>query len=255
MGQGEEASAAAEESLVRRRLWGRRHGPKLRPAARRVLDEDLPGRSLQLPDRGRLQPRALFTPPPGEVWLEIGFGGGEHLAAQAAARPDIGFIGVEPFVNGVAKLLLAARACSLENIRVLADDAHLLLRVLPDQSIGRLFVLFPDPWPKARHQKRRIVNPWTVTEFARVLADGAELRLATDDQDYARAMLALLAGERRFEWLARRARDWRERPPDWPATRYEAKARAAGRRPVFLRFQRLARGSDRPSRSPLGPCL
>jgi tRNA (guanine-N7-)-methyltransferase len=231
---------------VRRQVWGRRHGPTLRPAARRVLAEDLPSCSIRLPEQGRLHPRALFAAAPAEVWLEIGFGGGEHLAAQAAARPEIGFIGVEPFINGVAKLLLAARAAALANIRVFADDARLLLRALPDRSIGRLFVLFPDPWPKLRHRKRRIVDAWAVEAFARVLVDGAELRLATDDPDYLRAMLALLGRDPRFEWLASRAGDWRERPADWPPTRYEAKALAAGRRPVFLRFRRRPRAGDLP---------
>ena len=185
-----------------------------------------------------MDPAALF----GDrrpVWLEIGFGDGAHLAAQAAAHPEIGFIGVEPFVNGVAALLARIDREGLANIRIFTDDARLLLGALPDASVARLFVLFPDPWPKRRHHKRRLVNRATVAEFARILAPGGELRLATDDAGYARWMLEALLAEPRLDWLAERAADWRERPADQPPTRYEAKALAAGRRPVHLRFRRL----------------
>ncbi len=184
-------------------------------------------------------PLALFADTPRAVWLEIGFGGGEHLAALAAAHPEVGILGVEPFINGVAKLLRAIEDHELGNVRVLMDDARLLLKSLPENSIERAFVLFPDPWPKMRHHKRRIVNTETVTELARVIHPGGELRLATDDPDYARWMLAAMLAERQFAWLAERAADWRDRPGDWPPTRYEAKALAAGRRPVYLRFARL----------------
>ena len=186
-----------------------------------------------------LDPALLFEPGPRAVWLEIGFGGGEHLATLAALHPDVGFLGVEPFINGVAKLLRAVETQSLANVRVLRDDARLLLKALPDASVERAFVLFPDPWPKLRHQKRRIVNPETVADLARVVRPGGELRLATDDPGYARWMLAVMLGERRFAWQAERAADWQERPGDWPGTRYEAKALAAGRRPTYLRFARI----------------
>jgi tRNA (guanine-N7-)-methyltransferase len=194
--------------------------------------------AFSLPEGGELDPRSLFDRRPRAVWLEIGFGGGEHLAAQAAAHPEIGFIGVEPFVSGVARLLAACEAAALGNVRVLVDDARLLLAALPAGSIDRTFILFPDPWPKVRHHKRRIVSSGTVADLARVLAPGAELRLATDDPAYARWMLEALVREPRLAWLAERARDWRARPDDWPPTRYEAKALAAGRRPVYLRFLR-----------------
>lgn len=197
----------------------------------------MPRLELRLPDTGQLEPRALF-PEAGAVWLEIGFGGGEHLAAQARAHPDVGLIGVEPFINGVARLLSLIEAEGLGNIRIFTDDARLLLPLLPDQSLEKIFILFPDPWPKKRHHKRRIVNRQTVAEFARLLAPAGELRLATDDPDYARWILAACLAEPRLEWLAERARDWRERPADWPPTRYEQKALAAGRRPVYLRFRR-----------------
>jgi tRNA (guanine-N7-)-methyltransferase len=176
------------------------------------------------------------------VWLEIGFGGGEHLATLAAARPEVGFIGVEPFINGVARLLSLADAARLRNVRLLVDDARLLLRVLPRASVERVFVLFPDPWPKLRQQKRRIVNPATAAELARIVAPGGEVRLATDDPDYGRSMLWTMLGDGRFAWLAERKADWQERPADWPPTRYEQKALAAGRSAVYLRFERVASG-------------
>ena len=187
-----------------------------------------------------LDPLTLFHRPPRALWLEIGFGGGEHLAALAAAHPDVGFLGVEPFINGVAKLLRAVEAGPLANVRILKDDARLLLEVLPAASLERAYVLFPDPWPKLRHHKRRIVNGRTLADLARVVRPGGELRLATDDADYARWMLAAVLAEPRFVWTAERARDWREPPPDWAPTRYEGKARRAGRPPVFLTMRRAA---------------
>ena len=186
------------------------------------------------------------------MWLEIGFGGGEHLVWQARANPGVGLIGCEPFQDGVVKVLSAIEdRCSaipsptpgeggraLANIRVLADDARPLLRWLPSASIGRAFVLFPDPWPKARHRKRRIVSEATLGELARVLRPGAELRLATDDGDYAGAMLLAIGRQAYFQWTANGPDDWRRRPADWPATRYEEKALREGRRCYFLSFHR-----------------
>jgi tRNA (guanine-N7-)-methyltransferase len=204
-----------------------------------LLETRLPGLAIELPAEGALDPQHLFPSPPRELWLEIGFGGGEHLAAQAESHPDVGFIGAEPFVNGVARLLSLAEAAGLDNIRILADDARLLLKALPDSAIARAFVLFPDPWPKLRHRKRRIVNPDTVADLARAIRSGGELRLATDDPDYARAMLETVLRQPRFAWLAERNDDWLARPDDWPPTRYEEKALAAGRRPIYLRFARV----------------
>lgn len=189
-----------------------------------------------------LDPSPLFTseatPGPDRIWLEIGFGAGEHLLDQAEAHPDVGFIGCEPFLSGVASTLAEIERRDLRNIRIAVDDARLLLRALPERSLERIFVLFPDPWPKARHRKRRIVNPATLAEMARLLVPGGELRLASDDPDYVRAMLLVVHAQGSFTWMAGSAADWRERPLDWPATRYERKALAAGRRPVFLRFRR-----------------
>jgi tRNA (guanine-N7-)-methyltransferase len=233
--------AATEESRApgQRFLYGRRQGPKLRLARRRLLEERLPALGFSVEPGRALDPGTLFARPPRAVWLEIGFGGGEHLATQAKAHPETGFLGVEPFINGVARLIDAADEAGLGNVRILMDDARLLLEALPDASIERAFVLFPDPWPKARHHKRRIVNPSTAGQLARVIAPGGELRLASDDPGYVRWMLATMLAEPRFAWEAERAGDWRERPADWPGTRYEEKALRAGRHPVFLRFRRL----------------
>lgn len=237
-----------KETVVQRRIYGRRQSHRIRPARKRLLEERLPDLQLHVPEDG--------TPIPlGEVqsttcsqhWLEVGFGGGEHLAAQAAANPDVLLIGCEPYVNGVARLLSLIEGLGdqrpLDNVRVVIDDARLLLKALPAGSLDRIFVLFPDPWPKTRHHKRRIINPETVADMARLLQPGGELRLATDIMSYARPMLQATLANGHFDWLAERAADWRERPADWPGTRYEGKARKEGRAPVFLRFRRTSPGA------------
>jgi tRNA (guanine-N7-)-methyltransferase len=225
---------------LQRLIYGRRKGHRLRPGRQRLLDEALPQLQLDPPERGPLDPARLFAHRPARIWLEIGFGGGEHLAAQAAANPEVGLIGCEPFISGVARLLSLIQAQGLSNIRLFTDDARLLMPALPDGCLERIFVLFPDPWPKTRHHKRRIVNAATAAEFARLLRPGGELRLATDDMGYARAMLLALRNRPALQWQAERPRDWRERAPDWPETRYERKALAAGRACVYLRFRRTS---------------
>jgi len=223
----------------RRFIYGRQRGPKLKPGQRRRLETQLPALAVSLPAGGeRWAPAALLAPGTRALWLEIGFGGGEHLAWQAERHPDVTHLGVEPYLNGVASLLARLEARRLTNVRICVDDARLVLQALPEASLERLHVLFPDPWPKRRHHKRRIVNGETVPRMARTLAPAGELRLASDDSDYVTWMMAALRGEPRLAWSARRAADWRERPADWPATRYEEKARAAGRVCVFLRFTR-----------------
>jgi tRNA (guanine-N7-)-methyltransferase len=203
-----------------------------------LQQELLPQLSIALPESGALDPTPLFPQSPAEVWLEIGFGGGEHLAAQAERHPEIGFIGSEVFENGVARLVSEVARRGLDNIRVFADDARLLLDRLAPASLGRVFILFPDPWPKLRHHKRRLVAPATLDRLAGVMRPGAELRLATDDPGYLAWMLEHVTAHPAFLWLARGPADWRQRPEDWPLTRYEEKARAAGRTPAFLRFIR-----------------
>jgi tRNA (guanine-N7-)-methyltransferase len=169
-----------------------------------------------------------------EISLEVGAGGGEHVAAQAKAHPDAGFIACEPFVNGVAKLLAQIDAEGLANIRVHMGDAREVLERLGAGSLASVFVLFPDPWPKARHHKRRFIRPENLDQIARVLRTGGELRLATDHGDYAAWALEHLSADARFQ----RAGEWRERPADWPATRYEQKALKAGRGCIYFSFVR-----------------
>jgi tRNA (guanine-N7-)-methyltransferase len=210
----------------------------LRQGRRRLAESLLPQIAITLPVEGPLDPKTLFAAPPPAVWLEIGFGGGEHLAEQAERHPGIGFIGCEVFENGIARLVGDIARRELANIRIFADDARLLLDRLVPASIGLVFILFPDPWPKTRHHKRRLVARATLDRLAIVMQPGAELRLATDDRDYLAWMLEHVTAHPDFVWLARSAADWRERAPDWPATRYEEKARAAGRPPVFLCFVR-----------------
>ncbi len=217
------------------RSYGRRRGRPLNPGRRRALDAALP--ALLLPD-GPLDPAALFGFDIEDLWLEIGFGAGEHLAWQAARHPRIGFIGAEPYINGVASLAARAEAEGLENIRIHCDDATAVLDRLPDNALGRVFVLFPDPWPKARHYNRRLVARPMLDRLARTMRAGAELRLATDHTGYLDWMLERLTTHPAFAWTAAGADDWRRRPPDWPETRYEAKARAAGVKSTYLRFAR-----------------
>jgi tRNA (guanine-N7-)-methyltransferase len=227
-----------------RQLYGRHRGHRLRPGRVRLLEERLPQLRIELPEGGLLDAAALF-PRPCPLWLEIGFGGGEHLIWQAREHPEVGLIGCEPFINGVARLLALAEAEAIENVRVAVDDARPLLDALPEASLERIFVLFPDPWPKARHHKRRLVNGATATRFGQLLRPGGELRLATDDMGYARVMLQAMLSRPEFAWQAERPSDWRLRPPDWPPTRYERKALEAGRSSVYLRFFRIGRAGEK----------
>jgi tRNA (guanine-N7-)-methyltransferase len=199
----------------------------------------LPRVALNLSDRPPAALADLFARRVEDVWLEIGFGGGEHLLWQARNSPHVGLIGCEPFEDGIVKVLSAVEQEQLGNLRLHADDARPLLRWLPDAAIGRAFILFPDPWPKKRHQKRRLVSAAALRELARVMRPGAELRLATDIGDYARWMLIALREERSFHWLASGPGDWRARGPDWPPTRYEQKAVEAGRRCYYFRLCRV----------------
>ncbi len=226
----------------RKVLYGRRHGRPLRKHRQEVMETLLPVMKLTAPAAGAcIDPASLFATPRQDLWFEVGFGGGEHLAWQAARHPDIGFIGCEPFINGVSSLLKHVEEGGQTNIRVVPDDARPILDALPDASVGRAFVLFPDPWPKARHAFRRFIGPDNLRRLSRVLKDGAELRIASDDPQLQRWMLEHVWRHPDFEWMARTAEDWRQRPEDWPQTRYEAKALEAGRRPMFLRFTRRTR--------------
>jgi tRNA (guanine-N7-)-methyltransferase len=226
-----------------RELHGRHKGRPLRPAQQRVLDELLPELEVRLPESGHLDPAGPFGPGIGQVWVEVGFGAGEHLAWQAAHNPNVGVIGAEHFRDGIARLLRQVETAGLtRNVRVYQGDGRDLLDALAPASLSRVFVLFPDPWPKLRHHKRRIVQQAQLDQIAHVLADGGELRLATDDPSYQRWMLVEMQRHWAFAWTAERPADWRERPADWPPTRYEEKAVAEGRQPIFLSYRRVARG-------------
>lgn len=227
---------------TQRALYGRRKGRPLRPHRQALVDRLLPAIEIALsPDNEPLDVPALFGADLEDFWLEIGFGAGEHLAWQARENRNLGIIGCEPYLNGVARLLSDIDADDLKNVRLYRDDARLLLARLKDASIARAFVLFPDPWPKSRHNKRRIIGPATVPHLARILRDGAELRVATDDPTYKGWILEHVLGSGYFKWAARSPSDWRERSSDWPPTRYEAKAARQGRRGAFLRFLRNPR--------------
>ena len=229
------SDARSEASRKHKLLYGRRKGPKLSAYQAGLLESVLPEIALA-PDAG-LDPKVWF--PPGavrDVWLEIGFGAGEHLAAQAAANPENLIIGVEPYIAGMAKLLARLTTQQLRNVRLYQSDARDIIEALPDASLHRVFVLFPDPWPKKRHHKRRFISVETLDRLARVMRPGAELRFATDDQGYLVWTLERLTAHSSFCWLAQGPADWQTRPADWPATRYESKAKQAGRVCTYLRF-------------------
>ncbi len=224
----------------RQTVYGRRRGRKLRPGRAELLDRLLSRLAVPLPPAPtRLDWRALFPRPVTDLWLEVGFGAGEHVVWQAEHHPDIGFIGCEPFVNGVGSLLTEIDRGAIDNIRIHAEDARQVIDALPVASVGRCFVLFPDPWPKARHHRRRFVRPDNLDALARILKDGADLRLASDHAGLVDWMLYYTRRHGAFRWTARRAADWRGRPPDWPPTRYESKALHGP--PVFLTFRRQPR--------------
>lgn len=220
------------------RSYGRRRGRAQSVRQKTLWQDVLPRVAMPRDEEGLGRLPELFAPPVSDVWLEIGFGGGEHLIWQAKENPGVGFIGCEPFEDGVVKALSAIDTEGISNFRVCADDARPLLRLLPEASIGRAFILFPDPWPKKRHHKRRLVSAATLGELARIMRAGAELRIATDIGEYACTILLAVVGHGSFRWMATCADDWRQRTPDWPPTRYEAKAVREGRRCFYFRFQR-----------------
>ncbi|MEO7027456.1 MAG: tRNA (guanosine(46)-N7)-methyltransferase TrmB [Caulobacteraceae bacterium] len=214
------------------RTYGRSRSRTLKPRQASLLETLLP--RLALPDFP-FDPRALA--PACQVWLEIGFGGGEHLAVQAARRPDVLFLGAEAYLNGVASALRHVEAAGLANVRLHLGDGRDLMARMPDACLERLYLLFPDPWPKARHHKRRLVTPAFVDEAGRLLRPGGIVRFATDWVDYAEDVLARFLAHPAFAWTAESARDWREPPADHVATRYQAK-RLGDCPPIWLEFAR-----------------
>jgi tRNA (guanine-N7-)-methyltransferase len=224
----------------RPRFFGRRSGKRLRQSALDLLETLLPRLAVAPPGQGEtLDPRTLFPHPVESVWLEVGFGGGEHVAAQARLYPRTGIIGCEPFRNGVASLLGHLDGSGIDTVRVFSEDARLLLPALPEASLGRAFILFPDPWPKKRHADRRFVHPDNLAALARVLADGAELRVASDDPVYQVWADRQLKAAADFEEI-QTTRDRAQLPDDWPPTRYEQKC-ITGNPPMFFRYRRRGR--------------
>ncbi len=217
-----------------RRLYGRRQTHRLRGGQSALVEDALP--RLALPDEPLEASRLFGDDRPLE--LEIGFGSGEHLAEQASARPGTGFIGCEPFLNGVVGLLQHIRDRDLTNIRIHMGDAIDVLERLPDASLSRAYLLHPDPWPKARHAKRRFVNTGPIDLIAAKLQPGAEFRLGTDDPTYCAHAMMIMNARDDFTWQARRPADYLTRPADWPETRYERKARAKGHEIWYFRYLR-----------------
>jgi tRNA (guanine-N7-)-methyltransferase len=222
-----------------RAFFGRRKGHKLRPHHARLIDTLLPRLAIDLGRPAPAELGALFAVPVSDVQLEIGFGGGEFLIAQAQARPRSGFIGVEPFVNGMAKALAAIESCDLKNIRLHFDDAVSLVDWLPASSLARIDLIHPDPWPKRRHWKRRFVQDAMVPRLARILRPEGEFRFVTDVADYAAWTLQRLLRSADFEWTAQGADDWRKPWPGFIQTRYHAKAAREERASCFLIFRKL----------------
>src|SRR5260370_35695321 len=223
------------EDARRRTLHGRRRGKKLRAGQQSLLDTLLPRLLLALPaDASRIDLAQAFggSLPTDGIWLEVGFGAGEHLVWQAEQHPGVGLIGFEPYMNGVAKCLAHIERSGATNIRLFTQDARLVMAALPPRSLGRACALFPDPWPKPRHHKRRLVQRENLDILADLMIAGAELRLATDDPSYLPWMVEHACTHPAFEWLAERPADWRGRPADWPGTPYEKKMLPAN--PTFF---------------------
>ena len=219
-----------------RRLYGRQSGHKLRAGQSALVEQLLP--ALSVPEEGELTSRSLFGDD-RPLHFEIGFGSGEHLAYRADLLPDHGFIGAEPFLNGVVGALGHIRDQRLANVRLHRGDALPVLERIPDGALSFVYLLHPDPWPKARHAKRRMVNAGPLDLIAAKLKPGGEFRLGTDDPVYCRWSMMVMNGRRDFEWLAEKAADFLVRPGGWPETRYEAKARRQGREVWYFRYRRV----------------
>lgn len=218
------------------RSFGRIRSRTLKPRQAALFDSLLPTLAVPDPEAGPIEP-AVLAPGATEVWLEIGFGGGEHLAEQARRRPQALMIGCEPFLNGVGSALRHIEEGGLKNVRLHAGDARAVMSALPDASLDRVMILFPDPWPKARHNKRRFIQPETAAEIVRLLKPGGRLRFVTDWKAYADWALEILNATPGLVWAAEAADDWRTAPEDHVVTRYEEK-RLGDTPPIFLEFVR-----------------
>lgn len=228
--------AATDPGKQPLRSFGRTGGRPLSPRRAELVERLLPDLAITVTEPINLT--RVFGYKPSQVWLEIGFGGGEHLAQQAASNRDAAFLAAEPFVEGVAKLLSQIEEQHLKNVRIHQGDAREVLERLPPRSLDRVFILFPDPWPKRRHQKRRLVQPEFLDLLARVLSRGASVRFATDVAGYANEALLNILRDGRFSWVAESVSDWRTPPTDHFTTRYESK-RLGDCPPVFFDFEFL----------------
>ncbi|WP_262692189.1 tRNA (guanine(46)-N(7))-methyltransferase TrmB [Kordiimonas aestuarii] len=227
--------------LPEQRFFGRRKGKPLSGRQQSLMDDFLPTISVEVPEgaAAQIDPGQLFDGKVREIWLEIGFGKGEHLAWQAGHHRDVGIIGCEPYLNGVVGLLNHIEDTDTSNIRIYGDDARHVIWKLPDASVSRVFLLHPDPWPKVRHARRRFVNRHNLDDLARIMKDGAELRIGTDHPVYREWTMVQMSLRDDFEWLAEGPEDWLNRPDDWPETRYEVKALEG--HATYFRFRRLPR--------------
>jgi tRNA (guanine-N7-)-methyltransferase len=228
-----------ESTRNQRAFFGRRKGHPLKPRQAALFDTVLPRVALDVTSAKPADLRRLFSIPVDDVRLEIGFGGAEHLVAQAQANLRTGFIGTDAFVNAIAKALVAIEENTLANIRLHFGDASELLDWLPDASLSRIDLLYPDPWPKRRHWKRRFIQDESLKRLARILKTGGELRFATDIADYAAYVLARVLRSADFVWTAESADDWRKPWPGFSSTRYEMKAKREERRPAYFIFRRV----------------
>lgn len=229
-------AADAGEPVVRGAFYGRRRGKTLRAQRAATVATHLPALAVDIATPAPADLATLFPQPVGEVWLEIGFGAGEHMIRQAEANPAVGIIGCEPFVNGMAKAVSEIGARELQTIRLHAEDAVFLLDWLPAASLSRIYLLYPDPWPKKRHWKRRFVSAENLDRFCRVLKPGGMFRFASDIDTYVDWTLSHVRAHGGLVWTAETAADWKTPYPGWESTRYEAKALREGRTPTYLTF-------------------
>ena len=234
----------AKENSHRFNFYGRRRGKKISSLQRNHLDKFLPAITPlgidyeENPNRKKISFIEIFGSD-CPVWIEVGFGGGEHLLSIAKENRDVGFIGCEPYINGVAMFLPKLLSSNLSNVRVIMDDARILFEVVPNSSVSKLFLLFPDPWPKRRHNRRRFINTESLKTLKRILKSDGLLYVATDVDEYVRHVLEKLCVEKEFEWIADGPDDWRKPWRGWKSTRYAEKATSLGKKITYLIFRRI----------------
>ncbi len=231
-----------EDGKPKRRLYGRKMTRPLGKERAHAYEKLMPVVSIPLETVAgtrNLKPSSLFKKSYEEHWLEIGYGNGEHLVALMERYPDVGLIGVEPFINGTAALMQHLEHRPIDNVRSFMDDAVLFVDALEDECVNRIYILNPDPWPKKRHAKRRIIQPYTLSEFSRILKPGGILVTCTDVNNLADWMVTQLMNHPDFEWMARNKTDWQTPPPEWIETRYAAKGKKHGRKQSFLIFRKI----------------